>query len=51
MQNGSALLHQKTDDKIEILLGSKPHKQIQYEHLKELKIQGAVVDLPNIDYL
>ena len=41
MQNGKVLIHHRTDDDIEISLGSKPQKQIQelilQKDLKEFK--------------
>ena len=49
MQNGKVLIHHKTDDGIEISLGSKPRKQIQeimlqkdLKEFKELKMQGTL---------
>ena len=58
MQNGKVLIHHKTDDDIEIPLGLKPRKQIQeimlqkdLKEFKELKIQGTLADLKDVDYL
>ena len=58
MQNGKVLIHHKTDDDIEISLGSKPRKRIQeimlhkdLKEFKELKMQGTLADLKDVDYL
>ena len=58
MQNGKVLVHHKTDDNVEISLGPKPRKQIQeimlqkdLKEFKELKMQGTLADLKDVDYL
>ena len=58
MQNGKVFMHHKMDDDTEISLGSKPRKQIQEKMLqkdlkefKELKMQGTLVDLKDVNYL
>ena len=58
MQNGKVLIHHRTDNDIEISLGLKPRKQIQeimlqkdLKEFKELKMQGTLADLKDVDYL
>ena len=58
MQNGRVLIHHKTDDVIEISLGSKPRKGIQeimlqkdLKEFKQLKMQDTLADLKGVDYL